>query len=112
MNDGHLPTVWNQTLEGRQYFVQLKYDFSGLELTSDPNSELVGGGYTIDLPKELEKDPSTIKDLKMYFGKEKTKEIIAFSKAIQKLELNDLKKKTHKFYEVYASELEQEESRG
>lgn len=101
-----MKTIWNATIEGRQYFVQVKTGSMKLELSSDPVSELAGGGYTIDLPDTLENDRETLGDLRNYFGMDGLREIIAFSRALKKMELSDFELRSDTFYRVYARELE------
>ena len=101
-----MKTVWNNTKEGRQYWVQLKSGSMTLEFVSDPVSELAGGGYSFDLPENLDLNPETLKDLKRYFSKQDLQEIRAFSRTLKKLKRSDIENCTEKFYQIYYEELE------
>jgi hypothetical protein len=101
-----MKTIWNKTIEGRQYWVQVKGKSMKLEMVSDPVSELVGGGYSIDLPERLEDDPETIKELKNIFSADEILEIVAFSRALKKIKRRDLDDRSENFNRIYYLELE------
>lgn len=99
-------TVWNHTKEGRQYWIQLKSRSMSLELICEPVSELAGGGYSFDLPEDLNADTEAMKELRKNFSKQDILEMQAFSRALKRLDRSDIENRTKKFYQLYYEELE------
>lgn len=99
-------TVWNNTKEGRQYWVKLKSGSMTLEFISDPVSELAGGGYSFDLPEDLSADTEELKELGKVFTEQDLQEMQAFSRALKKLKRSDIENRTKRFYQIYYEELE------
>lgn len=99
-------TVWNNTKEGRQYWVKLKSGSMTLEFISDPVSELAGGGYSFDLPEDLSADTEELKELGKVFTDQDILEMQAFSRTLKKLKRSDIENRTKRFYQIYYEELE------
>lgn len=99
-------TVWNNTKEGRQYWVKLKSRSMILEFISDPVSELAGGGYSFDLPEDLSADTEELKELGKVFTDQDILEMQAFSRTLKKLKRSDIENRTKRFYQIYYEELE------
>jgi hypothetical protein len=96
---------WNNTIEGKQYFVSVN-DHNKLEYSFDNVNPWVGSGCTFEISPNLNDNSWVWEDIKRVFGIEKTQMIYALALTLDIVRVDDLKKRSSVFYEIYNQQLE------
>ncbi len=100
-----MQTSWYSKVEGRQHWVGVFTEPLRLEHSSDPVSELVGGGYFEVINPDSDYLKQEIQNLSQYFGAEEVIEILALARTLTQITPQDYENKTLQFYSIYESEI-------
>lgn len=90
-------TIWNNTIEGRQYWVQVRSGTLNLELVSDPVSELAGAVIVMIYQTMLKMIPRRSPNYKNFSERRIQKRFSLWRERCRKLRFTTLKRETRLF---------------
>jgi hypothetical protein len=102
----NLEISWNNTIEGKQYFVSINNE-NKLEYCFDDVNPLVGNGKTFELLADLKQEKWMWEELEKIFGIDNVRQIYALVFTLREVSSNDIKNRSAKFYAAYQKKLEQ-----
>lgn len=99
-----MKTAWNNTIEGKQYFVTVN-DRHRLEYSFENVNPLVGGGFTRELTADLADPSIPWQELVSVFGNHDARMMFALAAALLHVGSADIENRTAAFYEEYGKRL-------